>query len=272
MAAHVREIAAAWHLPYYQKTAESLKKTEAAAREWRYQSLTAMAQEGGFRIVVTGHTQSDRAETLLYNLIRGAGGDGLSALIWQRLLTAEIELVRPLLAIFRQETHQFCQQLQLPVYEDASNQNLHYARNRLRQEVIPYLQTHFNPQVEKALAQAAEILRADAEYLEAAAGELLEQAISLEGKAINRRHLQAVPLALQRRTLRQFWWQCLATSPNFEQVEGLVQLIAAPNRTRTSSLPGGAMAEVRGDWIALLTKNKRSLITDNSWASHLEEK
>ncbi|RDH51966.1 hypothetical protein CBF18_02165, partial [Mastigocladus laminosus WC112] len=49
---------------------------EAAAREWRYQVLSAIAQEHNYKYVVTGHTASDRAETLLYNLIRGTGADG----------------------------------------------------------------------------------------------------------------------------------------------------------------------------------------------------
>ena len=251
MADWVQQLSATWELPFYLKTAETVRETEAAAREWRYQSLAEIALTEGFNAVVTGHTKSDRAETLLYNLIRGAGTDGLQALWWKRLLTPEVMLVRPLLAVSRQETLEFCQKWQLPIWEDAANENLKYARNRIRQQLIPYLQENFNPQVETALAQTAEVLRADVEYLEQVASQLLETAKAADEMALNRYQLRELPLALQRRILRQFLQQCLATMPTFEQVEALVGLLAAANRTQTPSLPGGAIAEVRGQWIIL---------------------
>jgi tRNA(Ile)-lysidine synthase len=86
--------------------------------------------------------------------------------------------VRPLLEVTRAETFQFCQEQQLAIWEDAYNQDLKYARNRIRQELIPYLKSHFNPQVETALSQTAELLRADVAYLEDAAQELRQQAMA----------------------------------------------------------------------------------------------
>lgn len=250
IADRVRHVAGEWNLPFYLKTASNLAETEAAARQWRYEALVEMARERGFSAIVTGHTLSDRAETLLYNLIRGSGTDGLQALSWQRALAANIQLIRPLLNVSRRETGQFCQQFQLPVWEDAVNQDLHYARNRIRQEVIPHLQTHFNPQVETAISQTAEILRADVEYLERQARELLAAALSPSPPlALNRCILRAAPLALQRRVIRQFLQAEGAISPNFSQIEAVTHLIEAPNRSRTSTFPGGFTAEVRGDWI-----------------------
>ena len=251
MADSVQQLSAAWELPFYLKTAETLRETEAAAREWRYQSLTEIATTEDFNVVVTGHTKSDRAETLLYNLIRGAGTDGLQALSWKRLLAPGVMLVRPLLAVSRQETLEFCQKWQLPIWEDGANENLTYARNRIRQQLIPYLKANFNPQVETALAQTAEVLRADVEYLEQVASQLLQTAKAPDEMALNRYKLRDLPLALQRRILRQFLQQCLAKMPTFEQVEALVRLLSAANRTQAPSLPGGALAEVCGEWIAL---------------------
>ncbi len=252
IAEHVQHLAQAWGLPFYLKTATQLRETEAAAREWRYQALTEIATARGFNVIVTGHTQSDRAETLFYNLIRGAGADGLSALTWKRYLTPNLELVRPLLNISRAETGEFCQKMQLPIWEDAANQNPQYARNRIRTQVLPYLQAHFNPQVETALAQTAELLQADVEYLETAAENLFKQATTEDPGILNRLCLQDVPLALQRRVMRQFLAKNLKKMPNFPQIEAMTQLIHAANRTRTSSLPGNAIAEVQGDWIRLL--------------------
>lgn len=248
IADRVEQIARILALPLYLKKAtHPLSETEASAREWRYQSLTEIAQEQNFSYILTGHTKSDRAETLLFNLTRGAGADGLQALNWQRYLTPSIQLIRPLLNVSRQETGEFCQQLKLPVWQDSANHNSRYARNRIRNSLLPYLKTHFNPQVETALDQTAELLSAEVEYLENLALENLDRAISPDGMALNRIFLSNLPLALQRRVVRQFLQKLMTIMPNFEQTEALIQLIKAPNRSRTSSFPLGAFVEVQGD-------------------------
>ncbi|MEG4283184.1 tRNA lysidine(34) synthetase TilS [Microcoleus sp. A006_D1] len=315
---HVENLAKNWGISYYLQTASDIPKTEAAARQWRYQALTeiALAKPAPTRgsstktiahnypYIVTGHTASDRAETLLYNLIRGSGADGLSALTWTRPLAdfrlpildfrlrdseensnsqisddfpsdnldenpqskiqnlkSKIYLVRPLLEITRSQTGQFCQQQKLPIWEDSTNQDLKYARNRIRSQLLPYLETHFNPRASTALAQTAELLRADVEYLELAASDLLQQAISpIEDSPqvkiqlpvkLNRPILRAAPLALQRRAMRQVLQQILPSAPSFDSVEKLTSLIVAPNRSQTDPFPGGAIARVEHPWIAI---------------------
>ncbi|NMG09328.1 tRNA lysidine(34) synthetase TilS [Brasilonema sp. UFV-L1] len=259
---HVENLAKNWGVSFYLQTADEPLKSEAAARNWRYQALNTIACENQFHYIVTGHTTSDRAETLLYNLIRGTGADGLQALTWQRLLDNGIVLVRPLLEVTRTQTGQFCQDFQLPVWEDSTNQDLKFARNRIRQQLIPYLQENFNPQVESVLAQTAEILQAEVEYLEQAAHQLREEANGRWGDeegnldtsyliTLNRRVLQKAPLALQRRVMRQILQEILQNAPSFEQIEKLGALITAPNRSQTDPFPGGAIAQVQGDWIYL---------------------
>ncbi|MGQ4649195.1 tRNA lysidine(34) synthetase TilS [Lyngbya aestuarii] len=269
LAAHVQQIAQSWEIPFYLLTATEVNPSEAKARQWRYQVLSEVAGVQGYQNIVTGHTKSDRAETLLFNLMRGSGADGLGALSWQRLLVSSIKLVRPLLEISRAETLQFCQQQQLSIWQDPYNQDLKYARNRIRQELLPYLQSHFNPQVETALSQTAELLRADVEYLETAARQLQQQAVvqvnddELETNImpingsylrLNRCVLQQASLALQRRVIRQFLVTVQQSAPSFEQIEAMIALITAPNRSQTSSFPGGAVAVVEGNWITLRLK------------------
>jgi tRNA(Ile)-lysidine synthase len=261
--AYVAEVAAAWDVPFFCETAIEVPIGEAAARAWRYGALARIAIAQGYEIVVTGHTKSDRAETTLYNLIRGSGADGLQALSWERALVSGVQLVRPLLEITRAETGEFCQSQQIKIWEDVTNLDVHYARNRIRQELIPYLQTHFNPQVEQALAQMAELLTADVDYLEQAAAELLRAALQIPQGSVsselglNRVMLRSTPLALQRRVIRQFL-QSLAITPSFEQVENLVGLLDAPNRSQGIPLPGGAIARVEGDWIRMERQKPRN--------------
>jgi tRNA(Ile)-lysidine synthase len=252
IATRVSQVATSWELPFYLKIAEGLPETEAAARKWRYQSLIAIAQAQDLQYIVTGHTKSDRAETLIYNLIRGAGADGLAALTWQRTLTSEISLIRPILEVDRRETLAFCEQFDLPVWFDVVNQNLRYGRNRIRSELIPYLQQHFNPQVENSLAHTAEILKAEGEYLEHTAQELLQ--VVAQGDRLDRSCLKNLPIAIQRRAIRQFLPTVMTRQPNFDQIEAVVNLITAPNKSRTSSFPGGAIAEVSGNWIIFSCK------------------
>jgi tRNA(Ile)-lysidine synthase len=247
--AFVEELARSWQLPFFLQAADKIPTSEADAREWRYQCFQTIAHNN-YSAIVTGHTASDRAETLLYNLIRGSGADGLQALTWKRSFSSNLTLVRPLLSTSRTETAQFCQDSGLQIWEDSTNQDLTYARNRIRQELLPYLQTHFNPQTEQNLAQTAELLTAEVEYLEKVATELREKATSSLG--LNRSLLQSIPLALQRRVIRQHLQQTL-TNPNFEQIEKFTALITAPNRSRTDPFPGGAIAEIQGDWIVIKT-------------------
>lgn len=251
-AQHVENLTKTWAIPYYCATADRALQSEAAARTWRYQALSAIAHQNNYQYLVTGHTQSDRAETLLYNLSRGSGADGLQALTWQRPLNGELQLVRPLLEVPRHVTARFCQDINLPIWEDATNQDSKYARNRIRQELIPYLQKRFNPQVELALAQTAELLQAEVEYLEHLAQQLKQQATHpQEPLKLNRQILQTAPLALQRRVMRQLLQQTLNHSPSFEQIEKLTALIVAPNKAQTDPFPGGAIAKVEQGWIYL---------------------
>lgn len=259
-AAHVATLASAWQIPIWIEVADSLEKSEAAARRWRYAVFERLARSQGYSHVVTGHTQSDRAETVLYNLIRGTGTDGLGTLGWARSLnkstnSPSIALVRPLLNFARAETKQFCQDRQIPVWEDSSNQDLSFRRNRIRHELMPYLRSHFNPQVEQALSQLAEITAADIDYLRLQADHIYRQTISEVGNGqswqIQRQALIAEPRSLQRRVIKQLLEQVLPSPPNFEQVEKIVTLLEANNASQSDPYPGGWIAVVRKPFVYL---------------------
>ncbi|TYQ31284.1 tRNA lysidine(34) synthetase TilS [Pseudanabaena sp. UWO310] len=254
-AEHVEKIAKEWGISFCLRTATGSLTSEASAREWRYEMLVDMARESKSAYVVTGHTRSDRVETLLYNLMRGSGADGLASLTWQRSLTPEINLVRPLLQVSRHETAAFCQENNIVVWEDSTNQNLDYRRNRLRLETIPYLQTHFNPQLENAIAQTSELLQADVIYLEEKAQHFFVENVSVIWDAtaprLHRQHLQQQPLALQRRIARQFLSRYLIHQVNFEDIERFLNLLTAQNRSQSAPFKGQIFALVDHPWIVL---------------------
>ncbi|MGB5974266.1 MAG: tRNA lysidine(34) synthetase TilS [Nodosilinea sp.] len=260
----VQQLCEAWKLPCQIVTAGSrATDTEAAARQWRYQGFEDAALQTECSHVVTGHTASDRAETLLYNLLRGSGTDGLQALAWERSLRPDsaISVVRPLLAMTRQQTEEFCRQFDLPIWQDSTNQDTRYARNRIRLELLPYLKHHFNPGAEATLAHTAELLTAEVDLLETMAEELYEQtvaapAIATAAWSIQRLALRAAPLALQRRVLRRVLQQAIAVQVSFNHVEKLVALLGAANGSQSDPFPGGAIAVVEGDWVRVKRRQK----------------
>ena len=132
--------------------------SEASARDWRYHQLLASARQNHCD-VVTAHTATDRAETVLLNIARGCNLQGLSALPAQRPLCDQDpdgpQLRRPLMHWTRTETAQICRDLKLPIWHDPSNFNLALARNRIRHTVLPVLD-ELHPGSDRRIAQLSE--------------------------------------------------------------------------------------------------------------------
>jgi tRNA(Ile)-lysidine synthetase-like protein len=121
---------------------------QAVARDWRYQSVCKFAERSVHKghqsrwVVVTAHHRRDHAETLLHNIVRGCGTDGLRSMLpWN----AEKQLLRPLLWLQSDQLDDYITKKSLPHREDSSNQQLDYTRNRLRNVVITELEK-INPQ------------------------------------------------------------------------------------------------------------------------------
>ncbi len=118
---------------------------EEKARDWRYKSLLIQAsllsnkKNSPCKRILTGHTATDRAETIIMNLARGTNLIGLSALKEKRALENGIKLIRPLLIFNRKETLDICKEFNLPIWIDPSNENLNLTRNRIRKDVLPIL-------------------------------------------------------------------------------------------------------------------------------------
>jgi tRNA(Ile)-lysidine synthase len=264
---HVRALAKAWDVNYHEVIAETDVSTEAKARDWRYQSFDTLAQTHGYSQVAIGHTATDRAETLLYNLARGSGAEGLQSLGWRRSAfhatdpqaTNLLQIVRPLLDLRRSQTGAFCRDRQLPIWHDTTNDDITYRRNRIRKEIMPLLQEALNPQADRHLAQTAELLAADVTYLQAQAQVIYDQVVVCEGDVyqIHRHRLAAAPIALQRRVLRSFCQSALKFNPTFDQIEGLMLLLTAPPRSQSSTFKGGAIGVVLGDWMVWQASSKR---------------
>ncbi len=208
--------------------------SEAAARDWRYGQLEARARALGASHVVTAHTASDRAETLLLHLARGSHRRGLSSLRSLRPLAvgaSPLLLARPLLPLSRSDTGRLCQQLGLPVWHDPSNNDRRYSRNRIRGEVLPVLEALHPGAAARISAQAARLV--DEVDCRSELVDLALQALSGANvtPALRRRELVGQAAANQRqllhRWLERHTGQVLAARP-LEELRQRLQSAQAP--------------------------------------------
>ncbi len=210
---------------------------EEAARRERHAFLRRVKDEEGASWIALAHTRDDQAETVLLRLLRGAGALGLSA-----MRPRADDLLRPMLAVSRRDVLDHLAARSLTWREDASNADVGIARNRVRHELIPYLERHFNPAVRDALARSATLLADDADVLAAAAtNALIVTALRSASRAVGR---STVRRALQHAGgLR---------GVGLKHVDAILDLAAtdAPSGRRVA-LPGGREAVFHFDEVRI---------------------
>jgi tRNA(Ile)-lysidine synthase len=178
---------------------------EAAAREARYASLTAVATAEGSPLVLLGHTLDDQAETVLLGLLRGSGPDSLSGMApLVRPDRPGPALGRPMLGVRRSATRQACVAAGLAPWEDPQNDDPAFTRVRVRNAVLPVLERELGAGVPEALARTADQLREDAAALDHFAEEMAEDLAehSEAGISLSVPGLAANPPALRQRLVR----------------------------------------------------------------------
>jgi tRNA(Ile)-lysidine synthase len=234
---------------------------EQAARRARYEFLARTAKSLKAGMVLTAHTMDDQAETILLNLLRGTGGDGLGGIEPLRPLSERTEtlLVRPLLSWARRsDTEGYCRLRGIEYRQDEMNLDESFARVRVRRQLLPLMET-FNPKVILGLTRTAELLREDTIALDSAAARLLELAGDVKaaangnGNANNLRAdlLALAPPALRRRALRQWLGRCRGDLRRLERVHILAveKLVFGDRGARVIELPGGSRVSRGRGWL-----------------------
>jgi len=154
--------------------------------------------------IATGHHQNDNAETVIMNLARGAGLRGLCG-----IPPINGKIIRPLLDVSREEIEKYIEDNSLKYTTDVTNLSYEYTRNRIRHDVLPAIERAVNPGVVQTVAKNAAWLRADEEYLEAAAQQAFDSLIISSGDcesplqvSLNSIALAALHPAISRRVVR----------------------------------------------------------------------
>lgn len=167
---------------------------EAAARILRYRFLERSADALGAVVIATAHTADDNAETLLLRLARGTGLKGLGGIPPRRG-----RIVRPMLNVSKYEAMEYLRQREIPWVEDSSNATDAYARNRVRRDAVPALET-VNPAFLRAAGQTAALAREDERYLAAQASAFLAK--HAWGRTVDAAALAAEPWPVASRAVR----------------------------------------------------------------------
>ena len=197
-AAHAARFAAELQLPVEIVRVAPQGRGEDAARRVRHRALEAVAARLRAPSIALGHTAGDQAETVLLHILRGSGMQGLGAMSRRDGLR-----FRPLLEVTRDQVQAYCARQALAPVHDASNDDLRFSRNRVRHELIPLLESRFNPRVSEALGRLARVARDEHLVVELAARAWLARQAP-EG-AIPRREWLLLPAAVQVQVLREAW-------------------------------------------------------------------
>ena len=209
---------------------------EAAARDARYEALSAAAERHGAAAVLLGNTRDDQAETVLLALARGAGPRGLSGMPVRRGV-----FVRPLLDVDRATTRAACRELGLEAWEDPHNADPAYARARVRSTALPALVDALGPGVVANLARTAALIAEDTALLDE---------LAAASETLNTSELAALHPAIRRRVLRH-WASRHSTALTHVHLDALDALVIDWHGQGAVHLPGGATVTRRDGFIVL---------------------
>jgi len=231
---------------------------EEAARAARYRFLFAQARQRGAQAVLVGHTADDQVETVLMHLLRGSGLSGLRGMDYRSLhegWDGVIPLARPLLGLGRADTETYCAANGLDPLRDPSNADTIYFRNRLRHELIPYLET-YNPQIRQVLLRTADVLRGEYDLVEAAVGQAWQTCQGQRGAGYVRLELGALhqlEVGLLRGLLRRALSELRPglRDISFQDVERAASFVHAPSRSGEMDLTAGLRLFIEEGWLYL---------------------
>lgn len=225
---------------------------EEAGRRARYEFLERTAESNGFDRIATAHHAQDNAETLLFNLARGAGPGGLGG-----IAPVRGRLIRPMLCVTRDEIEQYAKKHAVPYRTDSTNADTTYTRNYLRAQVLPLLQ-NVNAAAVEHLSNTALLMREEDAYLDSLAREHLREmrqtdnAVSLPCAAARN-----APSTLRARMLRLMLDALRVGKKDFTaaHIDDLVTLSLGTGFAQLD-LPHGVCA-ARRDGVLTLTAGER---------------
>lgn len=271
-------------LPFVSQRADTIEfaqrrslSVEEAARVLRYRFLFEQAREQAVGAVAVGHTADDQVETVIMHMLRGSGLAGLRGMLPRSLPNAwsdQVPLVRPLLCVWREEVQAYCRQQNLEPVIDRSNLDTTYFRNRLRLELIPYLQ-EYNPNIRRLVWQMADSLADDYETIRILVDRIWGESVVAAGDGylcVNRSKL----VECTRGVRRHFWRHAVGhvlsdlRDLDFEANERLLTFAESAGSAGSMDLIAGLQLWTEGEQLWMATASAR--LPQEQWPQiHAEE-
>jgi tRNA(Ile)-lysidine synthase len=212
---------------------------EHAARLLRYDILEKTAGEWGAAKIALAHTADDQAEELLLRLVRGTARKGLAGMKTVR----DGRIIRPFLGVAKVNLLEYLQKYSIPFLHDSSNSDAVYLRNRIRNDLLPYLASNYNPDIRQTLLRTANVLQDEEEFLENLTEAAFAETVSIipktydpgraestecintgqQGVLLNLEVFSRQQRAIQRRLLEKCFWH-MDCEPSSRQIESILQL------------------------------------------------
>ncbi len=252
---------ASWDVQGY--AAEQGLSIEEAARNLRYRFLAGVAKGVHSNVIAVAHNADDQVETVLLHFLRGAGLAGLRGMAYKsRLMTddeqetndahvspSDIDLIRPFLDVSRAEIEAYCEEHGLQPRMDATNSDTTILRNRLRHEVIPYLET-VNPNFREVVRHSALAIRDDYSYIQQNILGIFDRMTRRDRDAyiFDRKWFRALPVNLQRGVLREAVSRLRKLKNiGFQHIENARRVAADKDAGAEATLPQGLLLVVGYD-------------------------
>ncbi|MDD3012343.1 MAG: tRNA lysidine(34) synthetase TilS [Candidatus Gastranaerophilales bacterium] len=187
------------YIDFYSETlSENLPHTELEARNQRYEFFKRATKKLNSTAILTGHTLTDQAETVLYRIIKGSGTIGLKGIPEVRYQKDSVPIYRPILEITREETVEYCKVNNLSPNIDSSNQNEAFLRNKIRLSLMPELKK-YNKDVDEALLRLSKISAESEELIEEYISQIKEKIYT--GDELNTIEFLNLSIAAQNRII-----------------------------------------------------------------------
>ena len=215
-----------------EKTGESV---ELCARNVRYSAFEKVCREHNINCVATAHNACDNAETMLFNLVRGAGTKGLCGIPPKRELCYGIFVVRPLIFAQRSEIEEYLSYHGQDFVTDSTNCDSDYTRNYLRNEIIPKLKK-INPSLEESLQRSASLHRMDEMFLSQTAEKSLTDNVD---------ELKKLDESILSRVIMSMFYNCCKKTAEQKHIKELCRKIYSSDGENTNiSFSEGMIAKI----------------------------
>ncbi|MBS1957659.1 MAG: tRNA lysidine(34) synthetase TilS [Cyanobacteria bacterium SZAS-4] len=253
-----RQLCTALSIPLdvYEASGITIEASEANLRATRYDFLFRCAQSANSTHVVLAHNSSDQVETLLFRILRGTSSTGLAGMRTVHLMDNGIWLVRPMLSCARSEVEDFLKLNSVSARLDSSNLSDKFARNFLRNRVIPLCLTRF-PTMERQMERLRELVSVDESYMNEAVQQFAEQLGGLDSNTWQTAIFSSAHMALQRRALAKAL-EFRDIEVSFERVQAILNMMANPSSAKRTTLDHNWDINVSPEEISWIDKSAKT--------------